>query len=182
MYRSAICLFTTYTLVSCSLAIFVSASNARPLEQHFDNTNSCYERVYSSDHLSAHVGQRVSEIRFEHFPTTFGAHDKHGKIKFDPINAELYFSISVKFRGSDQTFSDSGICAPEGDRYRCQIECDGGSFYLTDRSDTSLLLINMSGFAVSGCDAENYRILEPEPDDKLFRLDRLPDHACMPTK
>lgn len=154
--------------------------HARPLERHFGSGDSCYERVYSSEHLEKHKTQSVTSIRFDHFPTTFGTYDENNRIAFDPGNAEVYFTVSARFRGSGKSFTNSGICTPRGQDYRCQIECDGGGFVLKDKSSGSILLINKSGFAVSGCDAEAHRWLDPEPDDKVFRLDRVAAEACAP--
>ena len=163
-------------------ALMPVASDGRPLERHFGADNSCYERIYTKDHLGQHPDQRVTGIRFDHFPRTYGTEDKNGNIRFDPVSAELYFVISVRFRGSEQVFQDGGFCYPEGQQYRCQIECDGGSFHLNDRDPDSILLINERGFRVSGCGEGKERILDPHPDDGVFRLDRRPNGACNPPK
>lgn len=170
----------------CAAAAFVALPTAdapaRPLERHFGAWDSCYARVYSQNHLNKNQGQKVAEIRFDHFPTTFGTYDQNGKISFDPASAEVHFGVSVRFRGDDREYTNGGTCRPDGETYHCYIECDGGSFRLKHRSQTSILLINGSGFAVSGCGSEDYRMLDPEPDDKVFRLDRLNDSACVPPK
>ncbi len=154
--------------------------SARPLERHFGADNSCYQRVYSRAHLKKQSTQRVAEIRFDHFPTTFGSYDENNQIRFDPTTGAVAFSLDVRFRGSEKRYSSDGTCYPEGKLYRCQVSCDGGSFYLKDRSAKSILLINKTGFSVSGCEAEDFRKVEPEPDDKVFRLDRLKGSACTP--
>ncbi|MHA1189542.1 MAG: hypothetical protein ACTSSQ_03650 [Alphaproteobacteria bacterium] len=156
------------------------AASTRPLERHFDADNSCYQRVYSRAHLKKQSTQRVAEIRFDHFPTTFGAYDENDQINFNSKTGEVYFSLSVKFRGSPNRYGSDGTCYPDGKLYRCQVSCDGGSFFLKDRSAKSILLINKTGFTVSGCEVEDFRQLEPKPDDKIFRLDRLKDSACTP--
>ena len=156
------------------------AASTRPLERHFGADNSCYQRVYSKAHLNKQSTQRVAEIRFDHFPTTFGMYDDNDQIRFDPDTGAVFFGVSVRFRGSNKRYSSDGTCYPDGGLYRCQVSCDGGSFYLKDRSAKSILLINKTGFAVSGCEAEDFRVLEPEPDDKVFRLDRLAGSSCTP--
>lgn len=169
-------------LVSLVTACVATQALARPLERHFGSDNSCYGRAYSSDHLEKHTAQQVKSLRFDHFPTTFGTYDENNRIAFDPARAEVYFMVSATFRGSGEQFTNSGTCTPQGQDYRCQIECDGGGFTLKDKSAASVLLINRSGFSVSGCDAEAHRWLEPEPDDKIFRLDRLAAANCQPTQ
>jgi|GEM_PF-2206009 len=160
--------------------VMPDAASTRPLERHFGADNSCYQRVYSKAHLKKQSTQRVAEIRFDHFPTTFGMYDENDQIRFDPNTGAVFFSMNVRFRDSSERFSNGGTCYPEGRLYRCQVSCDGGSFYLKDRSAKSILLINKTGFAVSECDSENFRVLEPEPDDKIFRLDRLAGRSCTP--
>lgn len=155
-------------------------ASARPLDSHFGSGDSCYARVYSKEHLKKHSTQRVTEIRFNHFPTTFGVNDESGAIKFNPATGELFFTISVRFRDSEKLYVDGGSCLPDGDQYRCNIECDGGGFVLKDRTKDTILLVNQTGFSVSGCDGEDYREVQPEPDDKVFRLDRLPKLLCKP--
>jgi TPR repeat protein len=132
--------------------------------------------------LNKQSTQRVTEIRFDHFPTTFGMSGDDGQVRFDPKTSELFFSVSVKFRDSNQRYKSGGFCNPEGELYRCQIECDGGSFYLKDRSAGSILLINKKGFRLNGCEDQGDRWLDPEPDDKLFLMHRLPDQSCTPPK
>lgn len=168
-----------FALFAVILIVFTDHAAARPLERHFGATDSCYGRIYSKDHLKKHHQQKVAEIRFDHFPTTFGTYDENNKIAFDPKTAELHFSISVTFRDSRQRYTNGGLCRPKGDQYQCFIECDGGSFMLKDRSEKSVLLVNDDGFAIAGCGAEEFRRLEPEPDDKVFRLDRLADQFCI---
>ena len=153
---------------------------ARPLDGHFGSGDSCYARVYSEEHLRKNSTQRVTEIRFNHFPTTFGVNDESGAIKFNPATGELFFTISVRFRDSEKLYVDGGSCLPDGDQYRCNIECDGGGFVLKDRTKDTILLVNQSGFSVSGCGGEDYREVQPDPDDKVFRLDRLPNLLCKP--
>ena len=157
-----------------------SPTVARPLERHFGEKNSCFGRVYSAEHLKKNGNQRVEEISFHHYPKTFGVHDGNGNIAFDPDTAELHFQLNVKFRDSSQVFSDGGSCRPDGNRYRCFIECDGGGFYLEDRAGDSILLINERGFSVSGCGSEDYREVTPKTDDRVFRLNRLPAAVCLP--
>lgn len=166
-------------LLMCVSAGLQSPSNARPLERHFGSDDSCYGRAYGADHLKKNRNQRVEEMSLHHHPRTFGLDDGSGKISFDSKTAELFFQLKVKFRDSDQIYSDSGSCSPDGNRYRCFIECDGGGFYLKDRSSDSILLINERGFSVSGCGSEDYREVTPKTQDKVFRLYRLPAAVCL---
>lgn len=164
----------------CAMCATIPTSSARPLERHFGPDDSCYGRVYGSDHLKKNRNQRVEEISFHHYPKSFGVHDASGNIAFNSKSAELFFQLNVKFRDSSQIYSDGGSCTPDGNRYKCFIECDGGGFYLEDRSSDSLLLINETGFSVSGCGSDDSREITPKTQDKVFRLNRLPGAVCVP--
>lgn len=163
-----------------AVALGAGALAARPLEQHFGAANSCYARSYSADHLGAHPDQKVASIRFDHFPTTYGTFDAQGRIAFDPDKPELYFVLTVTFRDKAGQFSNSGFCWPEGDSYHCALECDAGQFFLRDRSAQSILITGGGDLYLSGCDGGNAGVLKREPDDKVFRLDRLADADCQP--
>ena len=181
-------MINTLTLrrMATSLGVFAAfgilpfQTTARPLERHFGSEDSCYARTYSDAHLEAHPQQRIREIKFGHFPTTFGTQNDDGTVQFDPATAQLHFLISAKFRDSDLTYTNGGVCNPDGAGYKCSIECDGGSFYLDDRSPDSVRLRNPVGFWIAGCGNAEMRFLDPEPDDKVFRLDRLSQSACRP--
>lgn len=141
---------------------------AAPLSQHFSDEPTCYSRSYSADHLRKNPAQRVSYIRFDHVPGSMG--------EVGP--GELAFSVSVRFKESPKTLTNSGLCFPLSETYRCQLECDGGGFELKNRDLSSLYLLNPSGFIVSSCGGDDYVELAPKPDDKIFRLNRLPPSEC----
>lgn len=155
-------------ILTASFCVGVVSAAAAPLSQHFSDDATCYSRTYSAEHLRKNPGQRVSYIRFDHVPGSMG----------DVGPGELAFSVSVRFKDSPETLTNSGLCFPQSKTYRCQLECDGGGFELKDRDQSSLYLLNPSGFIVSGCDGDAYVELVPEPDDKIFRLDRMLSSEC----
>lgn len=166
--------------IALSALVLVDPAPARVLEQHFGPMDSCYERVYSKDHMAKHPKQRVSHIRVEHFPNLFGTHGPDGKVRFDEKTGEVAFGIKVHFRGSSEEFSDGGVCYPKKGYLRCQIECDGGGFEIKHRDANSILIYNTRGFAVSGCGGEERAFISTKSDDKVFRLNRLPASKCVP--
>ena len=145
---------------------------------HFDQP-SCFERVYSTKHLKAHPLQRVEMIRFEHFPKIWGLLSDNNEVDPRLSPKEVYFRVLVKFRDAAKTLDNSGTCTKQGSFIQCYIECDGGGFQLVRKKKNSILIRNQ-GFAVSGCDGEvdSGRRVEPEPDDKAFRLYLLPQSQC----
>ena len=155
----------------------------RALANHFGpHRNSCYQRVYDEAHLKAHPQQRVAMIRFENFPDVYGPVGEDGKVYFDEKTGEVTFSIIVAFRDHPhKLYSNDGACYPEGGKLRCGIDCDGGSFTLSDAGKTDIMLHN-EGFRVTVCEGDDEATawVDPEPDDKDFKLTRLPDSDCTP--
>jgi len=176
-------------MTQLSIAVLMAAlmpmapAAARPLERHFGAQDSCYQRTYGNTHLSQHRDQRVTEIRFEHFPNVYGTYDANDNVRFDARTGEVHFVISTKTRDSYRFYSNSGTCRPEGDHYRCYLECDGGWFVLKDNAPKSILIVNEEGFVIDGCEGDgddvDVRTLKPGRDDKAFRLDRVADDLCV---
>lgn len=165
-----ICVAAAMVMMAPIVILLDFDAAAAPLSQHFSGEPTCYSRSYSSEHLRKNPAQRVSYIRFDHVPGSMG----------EVGAGELAFSISVRFKNSPETLTNSGLCFPQSETYRCQLECDGGGFELKDRDHSSLYLLNPSGFVVSGCDGDAYVELVPEPDDKIFRLNQMPMSECGP--
>jgi len=148
--------------------------------------DTCFERVYSNKHLRKHPRQRVAMIRFNHYPKLFGLIGKDDIVDPRLSPGVVYFQIQVRFRGAKRTGSNSGTCEVRRGKLICQIECDGGSFQII-RESTDSLLIRNDRFAVTGCEngeetcEDGYfsHWVEPEPDDKAFRLKRLPHNRCI---
>ncbi|MCC2111979.1 MAG: hypothetical protein KDJ16_08100 [Hyphomicrobiales bacterium] len=171
------------TVVSALVAglALVSPATALVLEDEFGNFDACYERAYEIGHLTAHPDQKVARMRLEHFPARFGAIGDDGKIRYEPEN--LYLRIEVVLRDSWRQYENFALCERKADKIDCYIECDGGGFSITAGRSGSILLHNR-GIAIIGCDSpdemaeENVTYLEPEPDDKVFRLDRA--RRCTP--
>ena len=145
----------------------------------FFDTPTCFERVYTAGHLRQHPAQRVTRIRFEHFPHIWGATDDAGRVNPRLQPRQVFFRVLVSLRGK-RPGDNSGTCYAEDGRLNCYIECDGGGFELV-RDGANKMLIRNQGFAVSGCDAGSEAEgtwVNPKPDDKVFRLYRLPQSAC----
>ncbi len=162
---------TSAVLGGCVVGFSVAHASAQPLERHFGNGAACYARTYTASHLAKHSGQKTAFIQFAYLPGQFGP----------TAPGDLEFKVSVRFKYGPEVFTNTGLCFPKGAAYRCQIECDGGGFELKDQDADSILLINKSGFVLSECDGGDAFVeLLPEPDDKVFRLDRMPVANCSP--
>lgn len=157
------------TFFAAALAVLIAAPAwAMSLNDHLSNGNACFARSYTAAHLEKHPGQRVAEIRFDSLRISDAG----------PVGSDIEFRVTVRYRNSDRYHSNVGVCFPVDRRYRCQLECDGGRFFLKGRDNKSLLLQNDRGFVITDCGGTDYAVLEPEPDDKIFRLDRLAAHLC----
>jgi len=157
-------------LTTTAIVLIAAHARASSLDDHLAHGNACFARSYSTGHLAKHTGQRVAEIRFDSIKISDAG----------PVGSDIEFRITVRYRNSDRYHSNVGVCFPVDSRYRCQLECDGGRFFLKGRDNKSLLLQNDRGFVITDCGGNDYAVLEPEPDDKFFRLDRLAGHLCTP--
>ena len=150
-----------------------------PMTQHFGGMNSCYERVYSQDHLAKHPLQRVTYMRLDHFPRFSGPFGADGEPLIYPDAHEIVVYLSIALRGSGDPYGATGFCWPEGKGMGCGLECDGGQFSLVDRGDGKILLRIRNEIYFHDCD-EGDEVLTAEPDDKSFLLHRVPDSLCAP--
>lgn len=169
-------------LTLCCLAALTFTAGARaeaPLERHFHDTDACYARSYSEQHLSDHQLQRVAEITLSYFPHLLGPDNAAGERLIYPDAPEIAVSLSVRLRNRDDTWSTTAFCWPEGDGMACSIECDAGQFNLVDRSADALLITGGSDLYFTDCDGAD-RKLRRAPDDHDFRLNRLPADQCRP--
>ena len=176
--------FLTLAALGAVLLIGPAAGeNPSALAGHFGlHRNSCYARDYDEAHLKAHPNQRIARIRIEHFPGLYGPYGEDGKVHMDETTGEVHFTVTVAYRDKPYALlSDSGTCTPDGDKLNCYIECDGGGFSLTDAGADAILLHNR-GFRVMACgeDETEGGWVNPEPDDKVFKLTRVPDSECVP--
>lgn len=187
------------TALLAGAAVFMAAigpasAEGVPLERHFDGEHdACFGRIYTPEHLAAHPKQRVSELRFEHFPKVWGYLNEKGEVEFDRKNWSIAYRLTLRLRQSGQKlYETGGTCQPGEGRLNCYVDCDGGGFELVDGGEDSILLKPMEqGFAIFSCgeageedltaNADAFAgMLTPGEDDKAFRLTRLPKDQCVP--
>ena len=161
-------------LISAALPVWAGA----PLERHFGAADSCYQRIYSDDHLARHPQQKVAAMRLDHFPGDQAYLGLGGSWHSYPDTPALALRLSVWLRGREM-WRTVAVCAPEGARIRCGLECDAGSFFVQDRDAGSVLITGGGDLWFTDCDVGD-RVLIRQPDDLSFLLRRLPDAACAP--
>lgn len=166
-------IFSFLSLFAC-LLISEAAVAEQVLTQNFGKDDSCYARQYSAEHMAENPDQTVSFIKFGHFPSWFEARGILQDASTVP------FTIEVNFKNDNQNYMNGGECRPHDDDLKCQIECDGGGFVLKHKDADSILLYTRpeQGFAVAGCDGNDYRSVTDKTDDKIFLLRRLPAAQC----
>lgn len=182
--------FWTLSWIVAAFGALTVPTQAALLDQYFTgDRNSCYKRIYSSEHLRTHPDQTVKSIEFRHFPKLWGTYGADGKVRFDEKKRDVYFAIAVRFRRSSETFEESGVCSRKNGVLRCGIECDGGGFELKARKDGRLLLKTGSyGFRVvrrgEGCGGDDASVhhVTRKTDDRVFLLSRQSDLSCLAPK
>lgn len=166
-----------------SLTCFVAASAqmalAAPLDRHFGGADSCYQRSYSREHLIKHPGQRVTDIRLVHAPYQQQMLGLGGTYHSYPQTPVISLVLSVRIKGQD-TWQAATYCTQEGNRLRCALECDAGSFFVRDRTPNSILIEGGGDIYFSDCGEGPEQVLRRAPDDKVFLLHRLPNSQCRP--
>lgn len=139
------------------------------------NTEACWERVYSSEHLASHPDQKVTAIRFS---LAYQKHDANAP-------GDYYFGVDATTRDQQRPVGNGGVCFLSEGRAMCAIDCDGGGVVVRPGKKDGTLLVDLETFGYislsSGCDAADesaYFSLNAEPDDKLFLLHRKSADHC----
>lgn len=177
-------------LLLCLLALPAAAQEPRisPLPAHLPlGQEACFGRVYDAAHLKAHPAQRVTSFHlFRDFtpdPNKETPQEtRETLIANDGESGGLNITAYVRFRDRPGLFFNGLQCFKGENAVHCGIECDGGGFRLKP-SGGSLLLENQGFVVIGGCgasedEAENEDFVKPDPDDKVFRLDRKPIAEC----
>ena len=169
----------TKKIFTALIGTFLSAgiAVAEPLERYFSSANACYGRSYSAEHLNQHPDQQVLEIAVSHFPERQGLLGMESPFQPYPDTPKLVLQVHVWMRGQDRDWQDNAVCTPDGDRFQCAIECDGGVFYLNERSGDRLLLTLKGDLRFTQCDAGS-AVLRKTAEDSAFLLSPVPRSHC----
>ena len=129
-----------------------------PQQQMFPGPDSCYARVYSSDHLAKHPAQRVTRIA----------------ISPDFVSASPQFAVALRlaFRGPvTGTAEATGYCENNGgSTIYCGLEGDAGGFQITPAKGGAIL-ITVSSLGLAFETDSGFVALERDSgDDRSFLL------------
>jgi len=142
-------------------------------------TQVCYRRDYDKAHLAKHPDQLVTSMEFR-----IAYHRFEPEQNYPEGQRNYYFQMLVDRRGETQRLEGSGECsASDGGPIVCSIECDGGGVGVAAAPGGGLM-VDLTTYdyirMTQGCGGEDgdFVLLTGGKDDKLFRLDRLPDAQC----
>ncbi len=154
--------------LACGFLLAALPATAQSISQHFGaKADSCYQRIYTADHLIKHPTQKVEAIQLSHFVQDSA----------QMPGAEMVLRLAVRLRGQ-YTWHTPALCTQRGAKLSCGIECDGGRFDVVARTNSSILITGGSDIYFNDCDASE-RVLQRAPDDKAFLLHRMPLSNCM---
>ncbi len=129
------------------------------------NASACYIRQYDKAHLAKHPDQLVTSVSMSISPINEGG-------------TTPTLNLFITFRGSNSVYQGVGICKFTGDDLTCGVEGDGGSFTLSAKSDTSLLLtVGLGGMGFEG-DRDYREISGTKGDDRSFVIPSAPSRYC----
>jgi hypothetical protein len=144
----------------------------------------CFGRDYSAAHLGSHADQMTQAIRVYRGKTELAAFAAAGKKDRWPDGADIMVAIAAR-KGSgavNRTYS----CEAEGDQWRCAASdrqanaaCDVSQkeIFLRRGVNGTMMLANPnSGLALVDLCSTNEE--KTASDDRLFRLDPMPQSAC----
>lgn len=129
----------------------------------------CYINSYDKAHLAKHQGQTVKSIKVKLIDVR----------KMENSGAVMWAEIAVVLKNKPKDlWTETGLCNGKAGNWKCQIECDGGNFVLSEDSN-GLTLINKEGFRISkdGCGEDNEAVQE-KPGNRMFRLSKAKLSAC----
>lgn len=146
-------------------------------------SDQCFMRTYNKAHLAKNPAQQVTQIRFVHRPSAYNSDEvalsrgQGGRVK------EQVALVDVKFR-NQRHLKQTVYCTNNGGRQLCGVECDGGRFAYSFKSNGSMLIdLRKTGGMLLGslCGEENAdrsHWFGMNKDDQLFRLDSADMSAC----
>lgn len=146
----------------------------------------CFGRDYSTAHLGSHADQLTQTIRVSRGQAELASFAAKGKAEDWPNNADI--AIEITARGVDGTISQAYACEGEGDQWRCAANpeatasaaCDIAhkEIFLRRGVNGTMMLANPNSSLPITDLCSTASDEKTASDDKLFRLDPMPQSAC----
>ena len=158
--------YTVKRLFLTSVAALFLATGAVRAET---NVRGCFVRVYDKAHLAKHPDQIVTAVKL------------HIK-KWDDDESYFEYALKVKIRGRNETLHTGGLCREGTSGLRCWVECDGGGINVTPHSNYVIMYLERISMATCDKDPiDGGEELSGGKDDRVFRLNRVNERACVKT-
>jgi hypothetical protein len=155
----------TKLLLSGIAALFLATGAVRAET----NVLGCFVRVYDKAHLAKHPDQIVTAVKL------------HIK-KWDDDESYFEYALKVKIRGRNETLHTGGLCREGTSGLRCWVECDGGGINVTPHSNHVIMYLERIRMATCDKDPiDGGEELSGGKDDRVFRLNRVNERACVKT-
>jgi hypothetical protein len=152
--------------LAAALTAITPASAATLRDMMFPGNASCYLRQYSDAHLAGHPDQLVAQIALGPTPGN----------TYEP--GWIVLTVTVRLRGSQETYMGGAICDLAGDRLDCAMEGDAGAFTLTRAKDGGVMLnVSPRGMAFEG-EQDFIEISGTSGDDRAFLMPRVTADFC----
>lgn len=145
----------------------------------------CYGRDYTASHLASHPDQATQAVRVFRGPVELASYASDGTPGNWPNGSDVMVSVTTR-KGSGRTLQ-SYTCDGEGDQWRCvatdkasDAHCDVSAreIYLRRGASGTMMLANPgAGLPLADLCSANDRTVS---DDKVFRLDPMPQSQCGP--
>ncbi|WP_136443108.1 hypothetical protein [Pacificoceanicola onchidii] len=120
-------IFSKKTQMVLALLFCTGAASAEEIRP------GCYERVYSDAHLAGQPAQVVSEIRF-YVGEWLTEVARRGALEVIAANQ----GHARRDDNAGRVMTQFLFCGSETDETVCQVECDGGSLFVTRQTGDSL--------------------------------------------
>lgn len=156
---AAACMFAGSALVASGVQAQTRGSITMPPVADIGDT--CFARTYSPAHLASHRLQKIRRIVL----TTV---ERRGS---KPVLAKDVFEmmVGVQQRGSSRWYYNFAECRFRKNGYSCNLESDGGSFNVTDRSDGTVRLATTGSVRMEGLQ-DSIEFGGDGSDDNIFVL------------
>jgi hypothetical protein len=144
-----------------------------------DKATACFARRYDAAHLARHPEQKVARMRL--LITSEKAPEDAGR--------DTTFNLGLNYRARQTLYLSMGSCgharSEDGGgeaRFGCGVDCDGGGFAVALAKDGQSVTVTIDYrlriWRKGKADDSTTPDLEPDADDKSFRLERVELKQC----
>lgn len=154
-------------------SLILVAAMALPVQAQSAPPEGCYERQYTQSHLAKNLDQVVAQIAVR-----FGKNAAENVALMSVLTANQGHARQAGNGG--KLFDQFLYCsASNGDSWRCAVECDGGSFKITQldgktlKFTTEYLMVGQADECGGAVD-----LAEKQGQKVTYKLTRVADNQC----